>query len=301
MKINAEEILKFGNIELLAKQAVEGFITGMHKSPYHGFSVEFAEHRLYNTGEGTRHIDWKVYAKTDRLFTKRYEEETNLRCRILIDVSLSMFYPEKDHGKLVFSVAAAAALAYMLQKQRDAVGLTYFSDEIEYQSQIKSTGLHLTQLFQSLEQLLQRKPLQRKTAIAKVLHDIAESIHRRSLVVIFSDMFDNAEEADSLFAALQHLKHNKHEVILFHVVDKATEEDFIFEERPYEFIDIESGEKLKLRPSQVRETYSEAMNAYLHELKIKCHQYKVSFAEIDIKEDIGQVLFSYLVKRGKMS
>src|SRR5882757_1577554 len=136
--LNHQELQQFGHLELLAKQVVEGFITGLHKSPYHGFSVEFAEHRLYNSGESTRHIDWKVFGKTDKLFTKRYEEETNLRCQILIDVSSSMFYPAENNGKITFSIFAAACLAYLLQTQRDAIGITTFGENIELQTPVKS-------------------------------------------------------------------------------------------------------------------------------------------------------------------
>ena len=194
------------SIDFLAKKLVEGFITGLHKSPYHGFSVEFAEHRLYNNGESTRHVDWKVFAKTDKLFTKRYEEETNLRCHILIDASSSMRYPTETQAKLEFSVYAAAALSWLLHKQRDAVAVTTFSDEILEQTAVKSTQTHVNKLFQMLDQVLHTKGQQQRTNVPKVLHEIANTIHRRSLVVIFSDMFDNSESEDEIFKALQHLK-----------------------------------------------------------------------------------------------
>lgn len=194
----------YGNIEFLAKQLVEGFITGLHKSPFHGFSVEFAEHRLYNTGESTRHIDWKVYAKTDKLFVKRYEEETNLRCHLLIDSSSSMYYPEHNHGKITFSVLAAAALATLLQRQKDAVSLCVFSDTIEKQTPVKSTPSHVHKIMLDLNELLLQAPQQKKTAVAEVLHEIARKIQKRSLVVIFSDMFENSEHEEALFPALQH-------------------------------------------------------------------------------------------------
>jgi len=298
--LELQEIRAFGNIELLARQLVEGFITGLHKSPYHGFSVEFAEHRLYNTGESTRHIDWKVYAKTDRLYTKRYEEETNLRCQLVIDNSSSMYYPEKNKGKITFSIMAAAAIAQLLQKQRDAVGLCTFSEDIEEQTQVKSTSSHLHKLFLILEGMLKSKPKMRQTSVAHVLHQVAEKIHKRSLVVIFSDMFENQEEKEKIFGALQHLKHNKHEVLLFHVTDHKTELDFDFEERPYEFIDMEKGERLKLQPSQVKEAYRRHMHEYYHELKIKCGQARIDFIEADINEGFDHVLRSYLVKRAGM-
>ncbi len=298
--LELQEIRAFGNIELLARQLVEGFITGLHKSPYHGFSVEFAEHRLYNTGESTRHIDWKVYAKTDRLFTKRYEEETNLRCQLVIDNSSSMYYPEKNKGKITFSIMAAAAVAQLLQKQRDAVGLYTFSEDIEEQTPVKSTSSHLHKLFLLFEGMLKAQPKMRQTSVAAVLHQVAEKIHKRSLVVIFSDMFENQEEKEQIFGALQHLKHNKHEVLLFHVTDHKTELNFDFEERPYEFIDMEKGERLKLQPSQVREAYREHMQAYYHELKIKCGQARIDFIEADINAGFDHVLRAYLLKRAGM-
>jgi uncharacterized protein (DUF58 family) len=298
--LELKEIRSFGNIELLARQLVEGFITGLHKSPYHGFSVEFAEHRLYNTGESTRHIDWKVYAKTDRLYTKRYEEETNLRCQLVIDNSSSMYYPQENKGKITFSIMAAAAIAQLLQKQRDAVGLCTFSEDIEEQTQVKSTSSHLHKLFLILEEMLKSQPKMRQTSVASVLHKVAEKIHRRSLVVIFSDMFENQQEKEQIFGALQHLKHNKHEVLLFHVSDHKTELNFDFEERPYEFIDMEKGERLKLQPSQVKEAYHKHMLEYYHELKLKCGQARIDFIEADINQGFDHVLRAYLVKRAGM-
>lgn len=298
--LKLSEIRAFGNIELLAKQLVEGFITGLHKSPYHGFSVEFAEHRLYNTGESTRHIDWKVYAKTDRLYTKRYEEETNLRCQLVIDNSSSMYYPQENKGKITFSLMAAASLAYLLQKQRDAVGLCTFSEDIELQTQVKSTSSHLHKMFLTFEELLRNQPQMSKTSVAGVLHQVAEKIHKRSLVIIFSDMFENYEEKEQIFSALQHLKHNRHEVLLFHVTDHKTELEFDFEERPYEFIDMEKGERLRLHPSQIKEAYRKQMHDYYHELKIKCGQAKIDFIEADINAGFNQVLKTYLMKRASM-
>ncbi|SRR5690554_2217156 len=290
----------YGNIEFLAKQLVEGFITGLHKSPFHGFSVEFAEHRLYNTGESTRHIDWKVYAKTDKLFVKRYEEETNLRCHLLIDSSSSMYYPEHNHGKITFSVLAAAALATLLQRQKDAVSLCVFSDTIEKQTPVKSTPSHVHKIMLDLNELLLQAPQQKKTAVAEVLHEIARKIQKRSLVVIFSDMFENSEHEEALFPALQHLRHNLHEVLLFHITDRKTELAFEFEDRPYEFIDVESGDRIKVQPNQVRSYYRERMEKYYTDLKLKCGQYKIDFVEADISQGLESILMTYLVKRAKM-
>lgn len=290
------------NLELLARQLVEGFITGMHKSPYHGFSVEFAEHRLYNEGESTRHIDWKVYARTDRLYTKRYEEETNLRCMIVLDRSPSMYYPADTHAKINFSIFAAASLSYLLQKQRDAVGLCQFSDTIEVLTQVKSTPTHLNKVFTMLEQVSKfTKPEGKvQTNVAKVLDEIAEKIHKRSLVMIFSDMFDSNENTDDLFKALQHLKHNKHEVIVFHVLDEQTELAFEFQDRPVEFVDLETQDKIRLNPLEVRDHYRNAVNRFHKEIKLRCNQYKIDYIGADIREGFDQILQTYLIKRAKM-
>lgn len=294
------KIKEFANIELLAKQMVEGFITGLHQSPYHGFSVEFAEHKLYNAGESTRHIDWKVYAKTERLYTKRYEEETNLRCQILIDNSSSMYYPAEDLGKIRFSILASACLAFMLQKQRDAVGITAFSEEIEWQSSTKSTSSHTHYLLLQLQKMLANQSSNKKSSVAKVIHQLADQINKRSLVVIFSDMLENVANQDEVFAALNHLKHNHHEVLLFHVLDKKTESDFEFADRPYEFIDLESGEKVKVQASQIKAYYKENRQKLEQDLKLRCGQFKIDYIQADIGQNIDQILLPYLIKRQKM-
>jgi uncharacterized protein (DUF58 family) len=300
MKLNFDEIRQSGSLELLAKQLVEGFITGLHKSPYHGFSVEFAEHRLYNEGQSTRHIDWKVFARTDRLYTKQYEEETNLRCLLVIDGSSSMYYPIDTNAKIKFSVYAAAALAYLLHKQRDAVGVSVFTDKVEELTQVKSSASHLNKLFAVLENRLTTSKDAHQTKVAEVLHEIAEKIHKRSLVIIFSDMFEGSENHEEIFKALQHLKHNKHEVLLFHVTDHSTELNFSFAERPYEFIDLESGEKLKLHPSEIKESYEKQLGQLHAELKMKCNQLKIDFVSVDVQKGFSEVLQAYLIKRGKM-
>ena len=300
MSIKLHEIAQHTSLELLARQMVEGFITGMHKSPYHGFSVEFAEHRLYNEGESTRHIDWKVYARTDRLFSKRYEEETNLRCLIALDVSPSMFYPVESRSKLRFSIYAASALSYLLHRQRDAVGLCLFSDAIQTFTPVKSTPTHLDKLFTVLTNLSEQKSPDGGTQVSRVLHEIAEKIHKRSLVVIFSDMFEGNEETDDLFKALQHLKHNKHEVIVFHVMDHQTELLFNFEDRPMEFVDLETNEKIKLNPGDVKQQYQIEANKFYKGLKMRCNQFKIDFVEADVQGDFNTVLQTYLIKRAKM-
>ena len=300
MKLDLNNAKETGSLELLAHQLVEGFITGLHKSPYHGFSVEFAEHKLYNEGETTRHIDWKVYARTDRLFTKRYEEETNLRCLIALDTSASMVYPEKTKAKIRFAKYASAALGYLLHRQRDAVGLCLFSDQIDLLTPVKSTPTHLDKLLRVLNDVDKQQSLKKSTNVSRILHEIAEKIHKRSLVVIFSDMFDSDENTDELFKALQHLKHNKHEVIVFHVIENDTELFFNFEDRPMEFIDLENGERVRLNPGDVKEHYQKEATKFHRALKMRCNQYKIDFIEADVKMDFNVILQTYLIKRAKM-
>ncbi len=295
------DIRKTASLELLAKQLVEGFITGLHKSPYHGFSVEFAEHRLYNEGQSTRYIDWKVFARTDRLYTKQYEEETNLRCLIVLDCSSSMYYPADTLAKLKFSIYSASALAYLLHKQRDAVGLCLFSGKIDEITPIKSTASHLDKLFTLLENTIESGSQGKKvTRVSEVLHEVAEKTHKRSLFIIFSDMFDGSEDPEEVFKSLQHLKHNKHEVLLFHVSDHETELQFNFEERPYEFVDLESGEKLKLNPAEIKSKYTSTLNVFYKNLKLKCNQLKIDFISANTRTDYFSVIQAYLIKRSKM-
>ena len=306
--IQQSRLQQFESLEFIAKQVVEGFITGLHKSPFHGFSVEFAEHRQYNTGESVKNIDWKLFARTDRLYVKKYEEETNLRCQIFIDNSSSMYYPVLDKpsinnpNKIFFSVYIAASLIYLFRKQRDAAGISVFSDIVNLHTQSKSSSVHHKYLYSELEKLLVpvNPGANKKTAAAEALHELAERIHKRSLVIILSDMFENTAQVEDLFASLQHLRHNKHEVVLFHVVDKKKELDFTFENRPYRFIDLETGEDLKVFPSKVKEKYTEAIGKYKQELKLRCGQYRIDFVEADINNGFEHVLLPYLVKREKM-
>ncbi len=306
--IDKQRLQPLTKLEFLAKQVVEGFITGKHKSPFHGFSVEFAEHRLYNTGESTRHIDWKLYGKTERLYVKRFEEETNLRCNIILDHSSSMYFPLikqptiDNPNKITFSVYAAAAMLQLLKQQRDAAGLNVFSDKLEFTSDARSSNTHHQFLYRKLEEYLvpESKDVHRTTAAIDVLHLIAEKIHKRSLVVIFSDMFEDTENPEALFSALQHLKHNKHEVILFHVYDRNKEMDFDFKQRPYRFIDMETGEKIKLMPDEIREKYRQKLHQFKESLKLKCGQYKIDFVEADINRGFEQILMPFLMKRSKM-
>jgi uncharacterized protein (DUF58 family) len=306
--IDHNRLQQFGSLEFLARQVVEGFIVGLHKSPFHGFSVEFAEHRLYNPGESIKNIDWKLYGRTDKLFSKRFEEETNLRCILVIDNSSSMYYPVRDKlsvdnpNKITFSIYAAAALMNLMRKQRDAVGLNIFAETISFSSAAKSSSVHFKYLYSELEKMLEPIPVEtrRDTDATKALHEIADNIHKRSLVVIFSDMFETASGNQQLFSALQHLRHNKHEVVLFHVVDKKQEIDFDFDNRPYKFIDLESGRQVKVNPLEVKAEYTRAVQSFTSDLKVKCGQYRIDFVEADINAGFDQVLLPYLLKREKL-
>lgn len=306
--IEHNRIQQFGTLEFIAKQVVEGFIVGLHKSPFHGFSVEFAEHRLYNTGESIKHIDWKLYGRTDKMFIKRYEEETNLRCQLILDISSSMYFPVMEKislskpNKITFAVHAAAALIYLFKKQRDAFGMSLFSDTIELHTPCKSSSVHQKFLYSELEKLLKPLPVNayKKTSTTGSLHEISEKLHKRSLVIIFSDMLENSSSPEELFSALQHLKHNKHEVILFHVVDKSKEIDFEFDNRPYKFIDLEKGDELKITPNEVKDLYIKRISEYKNELKLRCGQYRIEFIEADINKGFEQILLPYLLKREKL-
>ncbi|SER55504.1 DUF58 domain-containing protein [Pedobacter rhizosphaerae] len=301
--VNYENETSYGNLELLAKQVVEGFITGLHKSPFHGFSVEFAEHRQYNNGDNVKNIDWKLYAKTDKLYSKRFEEETNLRCQFVIDVSSSMYFPEPKNNKLTFAIQATASLMYLLKRQRDAFGLSLFTDEILLNSPAKSTTVHQKYLFTQLEDLLQKPKVNATTNLSESLHQVAELIHKRSLVIIFSDLFNtqtSPEKTDQFFDALQHLKFNKHEVVVFNVVDQSKEVEFNFDNRPYQFVDMETGESIKVHANQVKENYVEAINAYRQQIEMKCNQYKIDLINADINQGFYSILQAYLIKRQKL-
>lgn len=306
MAASLEEIVQyeqFDNLEFIASQIVAGFITGLHRSPYHGFSVEFAEHRVYNTGESTKHVDWKLYARTEKLFIKQYEEETNLRSYIVMDTSSSMLFPYKSDkiSKLHFSIYCAAALIHMFRKQRDASGLCLFSDQIETLTDTKLTSTHIQLMYNRLRELLKENaiPLNKPTSTAEVLHRLADTIGKRALVVIFTDMFSNGD-TEELFSALQHLRYNKHEVILFHVKDKQMEEQFEFSNRPHIFVDMESGREIKFTPNEIRETYKQKVAEFYKELELRCGQFQIDVVDADIREDFREVLLPYLIKRGKL-
>ncbi|MFD2517060.1 DUF58 domain-containing protein [Salinimicrobium flavum] len=295
----------FINLELLASQVVEGFISGLHKSPFHGFSAEFAEHKVYNNGESTRHIDWKLFARTDKLYTKRYEEETNLRCHIILDNSASMHFPEirrqslESLNKTGFSVLAAACIMEILKKQRDAVGLSIYSDSYEYYAPEKGSERHRQMLLHHLEEAVTDLKPSSGTQTFTYLHQIAEKLKRRSLIFLFSDMFQADVAEDKLFEALRHLKYNKHELILFHVVDKEKEFNFDFGDQPRRFTDVETGDKIDLYADNVKENYRSLVSEYFDNLKLRCAQYGIKYVMADINENFNKILTTYMVERQK--
>lgn len=303
-----QEVHKAGastNLELLARQVVEGFISGMHKSPFHGFSAEFAEHKIYNNGESTKHIDWKLYAKTDKIFTKRYEEETNLRCHLIIDNSSSMHYPvmpgldRNNLNKAGFSVLAAASIMQILKKQRDAIGLSVYSNTYEYYAPEKGSERHRQMLLHELERVVSEPTKNTSTDSYTFLHQIAQKLKRRSLVFLFTDMFQEDKEEKELFEALKHLKFNKHEVVLFHVIDKEKELNFNFDNAPRRFTDVETGKHIDIYAENFRESYTETVSNYFNELKLQCGKYRIKYVQADINESFEKILTTYLVERQK--
>ena len=294
-----DEAREFKHLTLLAKKEVEGFITGLHKSPFKGFSVEFAEHKAYVTGSSTRNIDWKLYARTDKLYTKEYDAETNLRCILAVDVSGSMFYPNKG-DKLKYATFSALALSHMLKGQQDAFGGLIFSDQIIDKTPIKSTKANLIQLEQLLYKAGERQ--ERTTSnISKCIHELSEVVHKRSLIVIFSDMLNKSTEEEDLFSSLLHLRHNKHDVLLFHVHDSQTEHAFNFDDRMHEFVDLESGEKVRINPSEIKDQVTPLLKEKVKDIEIKCGMAGIDYVEIDINKPLEQVLIPFLKRRQKRS
>ncbi|MBD0850219.1 DUF58 domain-containing protein [Maribacter arenosus] len=295
----------FQNLELLAQQVVEGFISGIHKSPFHGFSAEFAEHKIYNSGESTKHIDWKLFAKTDKLYTKRYEEETNLRCHMILDNSASMYYPKIERptidnlNKIGFGVLAIAAIMNVLKRQRDAVGLSVFSDTYNYYAPEKGSERHHQMLLTKLGEISLDTQPGKKTGLYTYLHLIAEKLKRRSLIFLFTDMFQTETDDDKIFEALRHLKYNKHEVVLFHLLDADKELHFDFGNSPKRFLDVETGEHIDLFSDTVKAGYEKAIKVYFEALKLKCAQYKIKYVDVDVRGDFSKVLNTFMVERQK--
>lgn len=308
--MDQSQISRYRSLDFFARQVVEGFITGRHRSPFHGFSVEFSDYRPYNTGESTRNIDWHLYGRTDRLFVKQFEEETNLRCQLVIDHSSSMLFPLERHGdveypnKLTFAVYAAAVLLELLHRQRDAFGLTLLSDGIDLHTPASSTSAHQRHLFTELDKRLQPKPTPNTqtltTNLSDALHLLAEQLHRRSLVVLFTDALVRSDEQEPLLDALRHLRHNRHEVILFHTFDRAHEVELDYDARPHRFIDLESGRELRLQPAEVADAYRSQMEALFADLAHRAMQYRIDYVPVDVAQGFHQVMQPFLLKRSKL-
>jgi len=303
-----EQVSFIDNLEFFSRQVVEGFLTGLHKSPYHGFSVEFAEHRLYNHGDSIKNIDWKLFGRSDKLFVKKFEEETNLRSYILIDTSSSMLYPNvnKKHenfSKLSFSLYSAACLMYLFQKQRDGFGLTFYNDQLDFFSKAKNNKAHYNRLMIELDKMLKKTNYKqtKSTNFSSIISDFIDKIPQRSLVIIFSDMMNfDTNSTDDMFESFQHLRYRKHEVILFHVQDLNKEKLFNFSNHPYSFVDLENKNEIKLNPANYKETYSELYNKFQKDLELYCHQYKIDYVPAFIQAGFSKVLLSYLMKRSKL-
>lgn len=297
MSFYLDDIQSLYHLELITKQIVSGFITGFHRSPFHGFSVEFSEHRAYYTGESTRYMDWKVFAKTDKLFTKQFEEDTNLRCWLLLDTSSSMYYPIEQLGKIRFSIIASACLSYLAHIQKDAVGLITFSDKIHLQTESSSKKSHLYHLYALFEKLLMQQPVSESTQLVSTLHQVADRIPKRSLMIIFTDLLGDRIPLNELLTAFKHLAYYGHDVVLFHISDTCSEIELKFDRKEYEFVDLESGDKIKLNPLEFQNIYTTQLKSYFHELKLGLGHIGVDWVDVDIKSSIHEVLRSYLTKR----
>jgi uncharacterized protein (DUF58 family) len=305
MILDPNILTRLAPIEMKARNIVEGFISGLHRSPYHGFSVEFAEHKPYNQGDDFKHIDWKVYGKTERFYVKQYEAETNLRAHIVLDISSSMYFKHfAEWSKLRYSIHLAASLMYMLHRQRDACGLVLFDRKIRSEFPSKSSYSHLRLLYQQLEEQLNEEKemsvLQRTSASATALHKLAEKLKKRSLVIILTDLFENVESHDALISSLRHLKHQKHEVLLFNVLENKSERELDFPDGKFLFEDMETGSEMEVIPAQVKEEYKKKVREYTTRFKIACNEARVDFEEIDTQSPFDLALLAYLNKRKKL-
>ena len=289
--LSEEFIAQLDKFNLRARLIVEGFITGLHKSPYHGFSVEFSDHRQYNPGDSISKVDWKVYAKTDRYYIKRYEEETNLKSYIVVDHSASMGYSSEKTTKLEYAKAFASALAYLMITQQDAVGLLSYTDKITGYVPPRSMRSYLNVIFKELYNLKSEET----TQTAKVLHSLADRIKKRGLIILISDIIDDPDE---ILKGLQHFRHARHEVILFHIQDKQ-EVEFEFK-RETEFVDAETGEKIVVSPWQIRNEYKKVYKDNVEYLQRKCYESLIEYNPITTETPFEQNLLNYLIKRSKL-
>ncbi|MFC1557026.1 DUF58 domain-containing protein [candidate division KSB1 bacterium] len=282
---------RLSNLELRARLVVEGFITGLHKSPYHGFSVEFAEHRQYMPGDEVKHIDYKVLAKTDRYYVKQYEEETNLKSYILVDVSGSMQYGSGVVTKLEYASYLAAALTYLMLKQRDAVGMALFSDKILKYIPPRSVQNYLIHILRELE----RVEPGGMTDVSPAFHSLAERIKRRGLVIIISDLLDDPEK---IVSGLKHFRHKNHEVLLFQVLDPM-ELSFAFGKEAI-FEDLESGEEINTQPWHINREYKRQVLEMLDYYRRTCGENKIDYVLMNTDTDLDAALSEYLIKRKRL-
>lgn len=290
--LQPDVVARLANMELIARLVVEGFITGLHKSPYHGFSVEFAEHRQYMPGDDLKYLDWKILGRTDRYYIKEFEEETNLKAYVILDASRSMAYSSNGRmTKLSYASYIAAALAYLMVQQRDAVGLTVFDENIRTYMPPHATKSYLKQILRQLETLEGSN----KTGTAKTLHEIAERIKRRGLVIILSDLFDKPAEVTS---ALKHFRHKKNEVIVMQVLDPL-ERSFAFGSDAI-FKDMETGEQLTTQPYHIQRAYQQEMRKFIDSYKKECRENNIDYVLLDTATPFHQALLHYLSKRQRM-
>lgn len=285
-------IAKLSRMDVKARLVVEGFITGLHRSPYHGFSVEFAEHRQYMPGDDIKHIDWKVYGKSDRFYIKQYEEETNLKAYILLDASASMAYhSEKVMTKMEYGSYLGAALGYMMLRQQDAVGLVTFDEAIRTYIPPRAAVNHIHLILKELEKLKAGG----QTKVSNTFHQLADKIKRRGLIIIISDLFD---DPDAVLNGLKHFRHKNHEVIVFHVLDRF-EREFPYD-REAIFEDMETGERILTQPWQIRAAYQQSINELTRTFKIKCREHFIDYVPIDTSTTYDIALLAYLSKRQKL-
>ena len=284
-------ISRLNNLSLKARFVVEGFIVGLHKSPYHGFSVEFSEHRAYGAGDEIRHVDWKLWGKTDRFFIKQFEEETNLKSYLLVDQSLSMTYKSNNMTKLEYAQILAASLGYLMLKQQDAVGLTLFDDRIRVNIPARSKRSHLNIILSQMQNIIAGP----ETTIAPVLHKTAEAIKKRGLIILISDLFD---DPDKVLSGLQHFRYKGHEVIVFHVLDPQ-ELTLDFTQRT-RFRDMESGEEIVTDPWHIQSDYQKSMEQFCDYIKSNCRQKNIDYVQLSTDLPLDIALSEYLIKRKRI-
>lgn len=288
--IDPHVLASVDNLELRARLAVEGFLSGLHRSPHRGFSVEFTDYRHYYQGDDTRHIDWKLYGRSDKLYIKQFEDETNSRCMVLLDTSASMSYASGEVSKLEYARTLAAAMAYFVVRQRDAVGLMTFSDKVNHILPAQYRQTHLMQILRTLVHL----DAGEKTDAVRPLRDLAANLRSRSFVVLISDLLEGEEQSIRL---LQQMRSMGHEVIVFHVMDDA-ELNFPFQEMS-EFVDLESDASLLTAPGAIRQDYLDAVKEYTEKCRRQCQSHGVDYCLLNTSEPLDRALAAYLTRRSR--